>query len=345
MPVGVRSAKRPRVLLRGFAALSASLPIAWACAPAPGARELSLAHFLTPGHILDEDVFTPFSERLEKLSDGRMTVKQYPGGALNSSPPAQYSILLGGVADIALVIPSYTSDVFPKSDIVGHPGVCRSAVECTEALQRGWPELKGEYRARVLAIWSNVAPVLLTRDKPVRTLEDLSGLKLRVWSRFHIPFVEALGASAVMQPATVLHQNLSTGVIDGVVISPTAIVAYRLHEPIAYITTWFPLSGLVFSLLMNREVYESLSAEERGWIDEAADSSLSVAGALAFERRAAEGMRLAEEAGVEIIEVPDGERNRFEEAIAPVYEAELSRRVGDMTVGEVLELLRKRPRL
>ncbi len=329
-------------LLRGLAALAASLPIAPGCGPAPEAKELSLAHFLTPGHVLDEDVFTPFAERLAKVSDGRMTVKQYPGGALNSSAPAQYSMLLGGVADIALVVPSYTADVFPKTDVIGHPGVCSTALECTEALRRAWPVLKTEYQATVLSIWSNEAPVLLTRDRPVRTLEDLSGLKLRVWSRFHIPFVEALGASAVMQPATVLHQNLSTGVIDGVVISATAIPAYQLHEPVAYLTTWFPLSGLVFSLLMNQEAYDGLSAEGRGWIDEAADSSLAVAGALAFERRAAEGRRMAEDAGVEIIELPDGEKRRFERAIASVYEAELSRRVGDMTVGEVLEFLRKR---
>jgi len=180
--------------------------------------------------------------------------------------------------------------------------------------------------------------VLLTRDIPVRTLEDMRGLKIRVSTRSAIPFVEALGASAVMQPGTVVHQGLTTGVIDGVAISPSGIVAFQLHEPASYLTTWLPLSGLPFVLLMNREAYDALSSKERGWIDQVADSSLSLAGAAAWERAGAEGLRMAVEAGVEIIDLSEGERRRFETAIASLREAGLSRQAGDMTVGEVVRL-------
>ena len=334
--MGTRMLKNGRYRIMAAGAL-----IALGCGSAPDERELSLAHFLGPGHTLDESVFTPFSERLAEVSGGRLTVRQFPGGALNSSAPAQYSMLLGGVADIALVVPSYTPDVFPKTDLIGYPHVCVTAVECTDALRRAGSAIEDEYDARVLAIWSNAAPVLLTRDTPVRTLEDMRGLKVRVSSRLHIPFIEALGASAVLQSAPVLHQNMATGVVDGAAVSATGIVAYRLHEPAAYLTTWLPLSGLVFALLMNREVYEGLTAEERGWVDEVADAALSEAGAVAFERTVVEGLELAREAGVEFIDLPASERRRFEQAIADAYEAGLSRPAGDMTVGEVLALFRK----
>ena len=166
----------------------------------------------------------------------------------------------------------------------------------------------------------------------------MRGLKIRVSTRSAIPFIEALGASAVMQPATVVHQSLATGVIDGVALSPSGIVTFQLHEPAAYVTTWLPASGLPFVLLMNREAYDGLGPEARGWVDQAADVSLSVAGAAAYERAGAEGLRLAKEAGVEIIDLPESERRRFERAIASVREAGLKRRVGDMTAGEVIRL-------
>ena len=323
---------------RRIRALLAGLLIACGCGPSPDARELSLAHFLAVDHALNQAMFTPLSRELEALSGGKLTVRQYPAGALNSSASAQYSILLSGVADIALAVPAYTADLFPKTDLIAYPGICKTAMQCTEAMRRAGSVLESEYQAKVLGLWSNDAPVLLTRDRPVRTLEDMRGLKIRVSSRSAIPFIEALGASAIMQPGTEVHQSLTTGVIDGVAIAPSGIVAFQLHEPAAYLTTWLPASGLPFVLLMNQGVYDGLSSEERGWIDDAADASLSMAGAVAYARAGADGLRMAEEAGVEIIDLPEDEKRRFEQAIAALREAGLARRVGDMTAGEVIGL-------
>ena len=110
-----------------------------------------------------------------------LIVKHFPGGALNSSPPRQYSILVDGVADIVFALPGYTSDLFPKTNLIGFPGVCRTAIECTEAIERARPVLEREYQAKVLAMWSMGSPVLLTRDRPVRTLEDLRGFVASRW--------------------------------------------------------------------------------------------------------------------------------------------------------------------
>jgi len=343
----VTRAKRmlgPGLLVPGL--LIPGLLVAGGCgetSDANGTRELSLAHFLPADHVLTGDMFTPLAEKLAELSGGTLTVRQFPAGALNSSASAQYSILRSGVADIALAIPAYTPDLFPKTDLIAYPGICKTAVECTESLRRARPVLEAEYDAKVLGLWANDAPVLLTRDRPVRTLEDIRGLKIRVSTRSLIPFIEALGASAVMQPGTVVHQSLTTGVIDGVAISPSGIGTFQLHEPAAWLTTWLPTSGLPFVLLMNRGVYESLSPEERAWIDEAADASLSMAGATAYARAGTEGLRLAQEAGVEIIDLPESEIRRFEQAIASTRDAGLARRVGDMTAADVIRLFGRSP--
>lgn len=304
------------------------------------ARELSLAYFMGPKHPMNAAVFTPFAEKLAELSGGKLTVKQYPGGALNSTPPKQYSILLDGVADIAFALPGYTGELFPKTSLVTLPGVCGSATACTAALQNAREVLEKEFDAKVLALWSNAPPVLITRDKPVRRLEDLQGMKVRVTQPADAPFTEALGASAVAQPVTVINQNLANGVIDAISIDPSAFGSFKLYEPGRYVTTYYPGSGSPFVLLMNKDIYNSLSAEEKSWVDAAADASLSANGGAVYDKAGARGLQLAKDNGVEIIELSAEEKARFDAAVAPALEASMSDKVGDMTVGEVLKLMK-----
>ena len=155
------------------------LALGWAAvAPDAGAaKELSLAYFMGPKHPMNRAVFAPFAEKLERISAGGLTVRQFPGGALNSSPPRQYSILLDGVADVVFALPGYTGDLFPKTNVLSYPGVCETAASCTDALQRARPVLEKEFRAKVLALWSNVPPALLTRDKPVRDPRGHEGIE------------------------------------------------------------------------------------------------------------------------------------------------------------------------
>lgn len=328
----------------GISALTLILLLALSACSAPdgppAGRSLVLAHFVPPLSSVRSGVVIPFSERLAQVSGGRLTATEYLGGALGSDPRGYYSMLLEGVADIALVLPGYTAVTFPRTTLSVYPGVCGSAIECTAALQRAGPVLEDEYGARILAMWSTTPPILLTRERPVRRLEDMQGLKLRVSSRIEMLFVEALGATPVMQPVSEIQQNLHTGVIDGVVITAGGISAYQLQEPAAYLTTWLPLSANPFFLLMNRGAYESLSAQERNWLDQASDAWLSESGGEAYELAGARGLRIARDAGVELIDLSETEKERFREAVADVYQAQLPRRIGDATVAEIIDLLR-----
>ncbi|MBS28944.1 MAG: hypothetical protein CL566_08500 [Alphaproteobacteria bacterium] len=304
------------------------------------ADELSLAYFMGPKHPMNAGVMGPFGEKLAELSGGKLIVKQFPGGALNKVPPKQYSILLNGVADIIFTLPGYTADVFPKTNVMGLPDLCDSAFSCTEAMQRVRGELEKEYNAKVIAIWANAPPVLITKDKAVRSLEDLAGMKIRVTSKSDVPIVEALGASAVAQPVTVINQNLANGVIDGIMIDPSAIGAFKLFEPANYVTTWFPGSGSAFVLLMNKDVYNGLSDEEKGWVDAAASTELSLGAGKAYDAASARGIGAAKKNGNEMIELSDAEKAKFQAKVDAVM-AELAKKpVGDTTIGAMISKMK-----
>jgi TRAP-type transport system periplasmic protein len=303
------------------------------------AQELSLAYFMGPKHPMNAAVFTPFAEKLAQVSGGAMTVKPFPGGALNSVPPKQYAILLDGVADVVFTLPGYTGDVFPATNVITLPDVCDSATACTEALLRARPLLEKEYNAKLLAIWANMPPILLTKDKPVRTLEDLQGMLVRVTSKQDVAYVEALGASAVAQPVNVINQNLANGVIDAIAIGPSAIRSFRLQEPANYLTTWFPGSGSAFVLLMNNDVWEGFSDEQKSWVDAASDDSLSMAGGVFYDKAGGGGMKLAADSGVEIIDLSEEEIARWNAALEGANAAAKAEMIGDMKVGDIIDVM------
>ncbi len=320
------------ILAAGFVAMGITTPMA---------KDLSLSYFMGPKHPMNGAVFKPFADKLAELSEGNLTVTQFPGGALNSVPPKQYSILLDGVADIAFHLPGYTSQLFPMTNVVTVPTLCDSAIACTEGLLRARSELEKEYNAKVLAIWANSPPVLITRDKPVRSLKDLEGMKVRVTSATDVPFTEALGASAVSQPVSVINQNLTNGVIDAIAIDPSAIRSFKLHEAGNYVTTWYPGSGSAFVLLMNRGIYDALSDQEKAWIDAAADDSLSMSGGRVYEAAASKGIEAARQAGNEIIDLPDDEKAKFNAAIADELAKFKAAELKDGVTGaQVIQLMR-----
>jgi len=306
-----------------------------------GAGEMSLAYFMGSKHPMNKAVFTPFAKNLAKISGGKLTVKQFAGGALNSKPPAQYAILRKGVADIAFALPGYTSKNFPLTNIITVPGMSTSALDGTKKLLKVRKILETEYKAKVLAIWANQPPILLTKNKPVRTMADLKGMKIRVTAKQNVPFIEALGARAVAQPVTVINQNLQNGTIDAIFIGASAIRSFKLYEPAKYLTKGIPGSGSAFVLLMNNKVYKGLSAQEKKWVDQASNAALSLSGGKGFDGAAGKGMAISKKNKVEIIQLPPAEVAKIEKAMAPVLAKFRGKKMGKYTAGQIMDMMNK----
>ncbi len=304
------------------------------------AKDLSLSYFMGPKHPMNKAVFTPFAKKLAEVSGGKLTVTQFPGGALNSVPPKQYSILLDGVSDVAFHLPGYTATLFPIATSVTTPGMCSDAVECTEAMWRAYDKIEKEFDAKILALWANDPQVLFSKDKPIRKLEDIKGKIVRVTSAQDIPFTEALGASAVSQPVTVINQNLTNGVIDVISIDPSAALSFKLHEPANYITVGIPGAGSAFVLLMNKGVYNALTKEEQGWVDQASGKWLSLSGGKMYKAIANKALKVSEAKGVEIIRLDDAERARWNAAIKPAMDKWLASSISQgLTGGQIMAIM------
>ena len=68
--------------------------------------ELKLAHFMPTMHVQHRMAFEPFAEKVAALTDGKVTVKIYPGGTLGN-PKTMVDAIANGITDIGFVIPAF----------------------------------------------------------------------------------------------------------------------------------------------------------------------------------------------------------------------------------------------
>lgn len=231
------------------------------------AQEMKLADWLPPQHPYQEQVYGVLASKIAEQTNGAVTIKTFPGGALGGNPTEQYDRALNGVAEIAFGLPGYTASKFPMTLMTELPGVVEEK-GATKAIWDNIDFIRDEFkRVHLLAIWTNGENVLYTRDKPVRSLADVKGMKIRVPSRNAGMIVESWGAVPISMPVPEIYNAMQTGVIDAVLIDSTATYAFRFGEVANYVTSGMNGSISPFVLYMNRDAYKDLSDDHKAVFD------------------------------------------------------------------------------
>jgi TRAP-type C4-dicarboxylate transport system substrate-binding protein len=312
------------------AAMALALAVAAGCQPdSARAEELKLAHFMPPGHTLHRQVFAPLAEDLSRATGGALTLAIFPAGELGKGPAQQYKRALEGVADITFCIQSYTAELVPRSLLATLPGVARSAEEGT---RRVWEiyarHLQEEYRdVKLLGLWVMSPTILIGRARPVGRIADLRGIKVRISSPNESDLIQAWGAVPVAMPITESYSALNSGIVDAVLIQPSALYRpWNLAEPAKTVSDNLPSPTSMVCLVMNRQRWEALPPELRNVIDRLTGRAFSIqASALwaAEDREALE--QAARDPRLTFVRLAPDEREAFAQAARPAVERELQR--------------------
>ena len=292
-------------------------------------KELKLAHFMPPVHTLHEKVFIPLAEELTKATGGELTLAIYPAGALGKGPVQQYKRAVEGVADITFGLHSYTAELFPRSQLLTLPGAYASAEEGTKKL---WeildPYLKDEYRdIKLLGLWAMSPTVLITRERPVATLADLKGMKVRTGSPGEAEAIHAWGGVSVTMPITEAYNALNTGIVDAVLIQPSALYKpWNLFEPGKYVTDLLPSPSTIVFLAMNRGSWEALSKSQQAVLDKLTGREFSLKAAAIWSAMDVEALTRAEsDPEIKRVALTAEQQKVFSKAVEPAIDAELVR--------------------
>jgi TRAP-type C4-dicarboxylate transport system substrate-binding protein len=321
-----------------YAALAiAALAVAASTSADVRAVELKLAHFVAPTHPY-HPVFQWLAGEVSKETNGALTIRIFPGGELGANPAEQFNRAVDGIADIAFVIPGYTAAQFPRTLVIEYPGVRNDAVAGTDALWNARDALRDEYRrVKLLSLWTINPAVLFTRDKPIRKLEDLKGLKMRVASKSGGDMIKAWGGTPVFSPVTEMYNSIQTGVVDGTIIDAGAAIAFKLTEICNHVTVGMNSTMTSFSLVMNRASWDKLPAEQKAALDKFTGIAIARKNNEAWDSLVDRGLKLmGSTPGKQVITLDPAEAAKFNAAAQSVltaYVAELdSKRLDGTTV-------------
>ena len=285
---------------------------------------LKLASFVPPIYILHEPIFEKLAADLEEATGGSTRIEIYPSGELGKGPVEQYKRAVSRIAEISYGLPGYTSSIFPKTLLIELPGVTDGHEDATAKLWKVMDKhLRDEFKKTVpLALFVTPPAVLMMKDKPVRGLDDLAGLKIRVASSSAAAVIESYGATPVPMPANKVYTAMNTGVVDGALMGSDSLLIFKLIETTNYVTTNIPQMPTTIFLVANEEALNELSADDRAALESLTglDISLRSAAGLAKFGEIALG-NFAGKEGSETIVLSDAERAAFDERAMAAVES------------------------
>ena len=225
--------------------------------------EMKLAYFVIDPHAMSQWLIR-WSDQLEKGSGGRIAVKRFPAAQMGPTP-GHYDFARTGQADAVWFLHGGTPGRFPLTEIINLPFMAGSAEIGTKVLNDA--ELRAKYLdaehkgVKLLMLFTHQPGGPHTTKKPIRTLEDFKGLRLRFASPTVRDFVQALGATPVGVPPTEIAEQLSKGTLDGAFIDyGGAGIAFKLGGTVKYSTELYAYVTS-FGLAMNEDFWNKLPAD------------------------------------------------------------------------------------
>jgi TRAP-type C4-dicarboxylate transport system substrate-binding protein len=266
----------------------------------------------------------PWTKRVEEASGGRLKFELYPAMQLGGAPPDLYDQAKDGVVDLIWTVLGYTPGRFPKSEVFELPFVVTKGEPTSVAFQE-YVEANSidEFAGVKLICVHGHGPGLIHSKDPVTKLEDLQGMKIRGGSRVINDMLTRLGAEPIGMPVPQVPEALSTGVISGTTVPWEVTPSLRLAELVHNHTGFTGKHGLytqTFAFTMNQAAYDGLADDLKAIID--ANSGLETARLFgqAMDAGDAVGLKIAQDAGNNIITLDDAETARWKEASQPTVD-------------------------
>jgi TRAP-type C4-dicarboxylate transport system substrate-binding protein len=274
---------------------------------------ISFAFGFPEGHPVYQQVFIPWAEEINQVTDGTVTVEFFPGGALGP-PPNEYERIVGGVNDVGWSLTAYTPGRFPASEIVEVPYSFDSATQATDALwtlYEEFPELQAEYAdTKVLGLMTHDVGALWSSSDPMLTIDDVAGNSFRSAGPSVNRLLEALGATPVNMPVTELFDAMDKGTVEGTVIAASALTDFNL-TPLITSGILCDCYVLNFFVNMNLDSWNALSPAQQAAIDSVSGRQMSLDAAAVFDAQYQAALDEAEAAGVTLVELEGAEAERW----------------------------------
>jgi len=290
-------------------------------APALAQTTLTYSSWVPPTHHLT--VWQQnWAAELEKATNGRIKTQSLPKAP--AAAPGTFDAVRDGLMDFSYVTASYTPARHILPLMAELPGAGATAEINSVAFSRiHWKYFQqvGEYKGvKLLAVWTHGPGQMFTK-KPMKSLAEFQGQKIRTGGGIAEAVANALGASAFVKPAPESYELLNSGVADGVFFPFESIVSFKLDKVIGQATV-FPggLYSSAFGFFMNEEKWNKLSKQDQDIIEKMSGEAAARSNGKSWDNADQVGLSALKAAGANIITADAAMQAEAKKRSGPIIE-------------------------
>jgi len=244
-----------------------------------------------------------WTKDVEKATGGRVKFNYLPKHP--SAPPGTFDAVKDGLVDLSYVTASYTPARHVMPAMAELPGAGDTSVVNSVAFSRiHWKHFQkvGEYKGvKLLAVWTHGPGQMFTK-KPVKSIADIAGLKIRTGGGIAEAVANALGASAFVKPAPESYELLKSGVADGVFFPMESVVSFKLDTVLEQ-ATLFPggMYSSSFGFFMNQAKWDKLPKQDQAIIEKFSYEYAARSNGQSWDTADKKGLEALQKSGVKIV--------------------------------------------
>jgi TRAP-type C4-dicarboxylate transport system substrate-binding protein len=289
----------------------------WA-SPAAGQTKLNYSVFFPAPHK-NAVLAVEWAKEIEKRTNGRVQITVFPGGTLTPADKC-YDGVVKGISDIGFSVLAYTRGKFPLTEVSDLPLGIKSGAVATRAINEYYKKFKPKEFDEVKVMYLHGhGPGILHTKKPVNTLEDLKGMKIRC-TGMAAKVVTALGGVPVAMPMPDTYDSLSRGVVDGSMAPQESLQGWKWGEVVKYTVENFGSSySTGMFVVMNKDKWNALPADVQGIIEKVNEEWIEKQGKT-WDEIDKEGRDFTLQLGNTIIALSKQEDARWAKSVKPILD-------------------------
>tara|TARA_R110001592_G_scaffold14420_1_gene64449 strand:- start:963 stop:2003 length:1041 start_codon:yes stop_codon:yes gene_type:complete len=273
------------------------------------ATTLHVGTWLPPTNPQNAIVWPTWAKWVEEATEGRVNVEvEHDLG----HPKTMFQLVEDGVVNAGFSYHGYVPGRFQLPQIVELPGLGVGAEAASVALWQVYNKYfmdSGEFEGLTLIGMFTHGPGYIHSVDPITSFDQIKGKKIRIGGGVQSELGQRMGVTPVSAPAPEVYQMMQQGVIDGAFLPMGEQKTLRLKE-VAPNVTVLP-GGMYlgsFSMFIDPYFLEKLDPKDREAIMSVSGEKLSALAGRAWDAIDDEGLKAAQEAGVNIIRVTEGDQ-------------------------------------
>jgi TRAP-type C4-dicarboxylate transport system substrate-binding protein len=285
---------------------------------------LNFSNWLSPTNTLMTNGFAKWCDDVRKGTEGRVRCNVLPKAVV--APTQTFDAIRDGIADVSFTVAGYTPGRFELTKVAEFPFLGDTAEAASAAYQRiherylsKYDEYKG---VKVLAVFNHGPGHAYNTKRPIQSMKDFQGLKIRVGGGLVNQVADAIGTTSLLKPAPETYELLSSGVVDGVFFPKDSAFNFRFAPLVKHMTV-FPggLYNIAFAVIVNPAKWNTISAKDQEIIEKLSGERLARLLGRVYDDSDKIGFQAVKDAGAQIITASPAFVEEIRVATAPLEKA------------------------